>query len=167
MGTQSPRFKLDRARLGELYRGPVLAAERPTETTPLGTAALRTALGTNFGDDPELFVDHTLLVLEAEIIAHLVVGLDPSTMSAADILSGVTFRQAGIYNVVDEDFFDWPAQTAAGESFIASLVRELSQFDWDDVAHDVLKVLYESVIDATVRKNMGEYYTRIGSRLGW
>ena len=158
LGTQSPRFKLDRARLGELYAA---QADQPDVQLKrhLWARLLRTALGTNFGDDPELFIDHTLLVLEAEIIAHLVVGLDPSTISPSDILSGETFRQAGIYNVVEEDFFDWPAQTAAGESFIASLVRELSQFNWDDVAHDVLKVLYESVIDATVRKNLGEYYT--------
>lgn len=158
LGTGSPRFKLDRSRLGELYAGqsgqPDVQLKRH-----LWARLLRTALGTNFGDDPELFVDHTLLVLEAEIIAHLVVGLSPSTISPADILSGETFRQAGIYNVVEEDFFDWPAETEAGREFIAALVRELSQFDWDDVAHDVLKVLYESVIDAEVRKNLGEYYT--------
>ena len=158
LGTQSPRFKLDRARLGELYAA---QSSKPDVELKrhLWARLLRTALGTNFAADPELFVDHTLLVLEAEIIAHLVVGLNPSTISAADILSGESFRQAGIYNVVEEDFFDWPAQTEPGGSFIASLVRELSQFDWDDVAHDVLKVLYESVIDATVRKNLGEYYT--------
>lgn len=158
LGIASPRFKLDRMRLGKLYEA---QASRPDLQLKrhLWARLLRTALGSNFGDDPNLFIDHTLLVLEAEIIAHLVVGLDPSRISAVDLLSGETFRQAGIYNVVEEDFFDWPAQTDAGRDFIASLVRELSQFNWDDVAHDVLKVLYESVIDTTVRKNLGEYYT--------
>jgi len=158
LGTDSPRFKLDRSRLGEIY-GSLENQPDVKLKRHLWARLLRTALGTNFEDDPELFVDHTLLVLEAEIIAHLVVGLDPAAISVVDLLSGGTFRQAGIYNVVEEDFFDWPGKNNSGEEFVESLVRELAQFDWDDVAHDVLKVLYESVIDATVRKNLGEYYT--------
>ena len=31
-------------------------------------------------------------------------------------------------------------------------------FNWSDIDHDVLKILYESVINADVRKGMGEYY---------
>lgn len=32
-------------------------------------------------------------------------------------------------------------------------------FEWDNVQHDVLKVLYESIINADTRKGLGEYYT--------
>ncbi|WP_186277025.1 Eco57I restriction-modification methylase domain-containing protein [Corynebacterium anserum] len=32
-------------------------------------------------------------------------------------------------------------------------------FSWTDIEHDALKILYESVINADVRKGMGEYYT--------
>jgi SAM-dependent methyltransferase len=46
-----------------------------------------------------------------------------------------------------------------GEGFVSSLARRLSRFDWSAVEHDVLKVLYESVISAETRKALGEYYT--------
>ena len=35
----------------------------------------------------------------------------------------------------------------------------LARFDWNAVEHDVLKVLYESVIGTETRKKLGEYYT--------
>ncbi|WP_166804939.1 N-6 DNA methylase [Cryobacterium sp. Sr8] len=158
LGTASPRFKLDRARLGEIYSAQASSPDVELKRH-LWARLLRTALGTNFGDDPDLFIDHTLLVLEAEIIAHLVVGIDPSSLTAREIVAGDTFRLAGIFNVVESDFFDWPAETDEGIDFVHSLVRELAQFDWDEVSHDVLKVLYEAVIDKRVRKNLGEYYT--------
>lgn len=158
LGTNSPRFRLDRKRLELLFEAnehtPEIGLKRQ-----LWARLLRTALGTSFTDDSALFIDHTLLVLEAEIIAHLVVGLTPSTYDAADIASGAHFKSAGITNVVEADFFDWPAEVAGGAEFIRSLVQELSQFNWADVSHDVLKVLYESIIEPEVRKNLGEYYT--------
>ena len=158
LGTTSPRFRLDRSRLEALYfaneNNPELALKRQ-----LWARLLRTALGTSFEDDPALFIDHTLLVIEAEIIAHLVVGLNPGSYSASELVSGTRFSEAGIFNVVEADFFDWPAQVEGGDEFVLSLVRELSQFDWSTVQHDVLKILYESVISPEVRKNLGEYYT--------
>lgn len=42
---------------------------------------------------------------------------------------------------------------------IAGIARRLSTFDWTQVDHDVLKALYESVIDAETRHKLGEYYT--------
>jgi len=35
----------------------------------------------------------------------------------------------------------------------------LARFNWAEVDHDVLKVLYESVIDSDTRHALGEYYT--------
>lgn len=158
LGTSSPRFLVDRKRLQLLFE----ANEHTPEVglkRQLWARLLHTALGTSFQDDAALFIDHTLLVLEAEIIAHLVVGLQPESYSAAEIASGAHFRSAAITNVVEADFFDWPAEVPGGGEFIRSLVQELAQFDWANVTHDVLKVLYEAIIDPTVRKNLGEYYT--------
>lgn len=158
LGAASPRFKLDRARLEALYDEhsgvPDIALKRE-----LWARLLRTALGTNFEDDKSLFLDHTLLVIEAEIIAHLVVGIDPSQLDPQLLLAGSAFKQSGIVGVVEADFFDWPAQVEGGATIISGLVRELSQFDWSDVDHDVLKHLYEAVISAETRKGLGEYYT--------
>jgi hypothetical protein len=158
LGTTSPRFLLDRKRLELLFEANAHAPEVGLKRQ-LWARLLRTALGTSFSDDAALFIDHTLLVLEAEIIAHLVVGLEPAQYSAIDIASGAHFKTAQITNVVEADFFDWPAEVEGGSQFISSLVRELAQFDWSNVSHDVLKVLYQSIIDPEVRKNLGEYYT--------
>lgn len=158
LGSQSPRYQLDRTRLAALYsrhgKTPEVALKRE-----LWARLLRTALGTNFSDDGGLFIDHTMLVVEAEIIAHLVVGLDLTDVGPAAILSGELFHDAGIVNVVEADFFDWPAEVDGGSEIVADMVRELSQFDWTDVEHDVLKALYEAIISPEVRKNLGEYYT--------
>jgi SAM-dependent methyltransferase len=120
---------------------------------------LRTALGTSFEDDDALFVEHSLLVATAEVIAHAVVGLEPAVLPPAKILSGQQFAQAGISGVVEEDFFDWVVEVPGGESFVRTLARRLTRFDWDNVEHDVMKVLYESVIETGWRHRLGEYYT--------
>lgn len=110
-------------------------------------------------DDAELFIEHTLLMNSADIIAHLVVGLDVMDLQPATLLSGQRFDQAGILGVVEQDFFDWTIEVPGGASFVQDLARRLARFDWSRVEHDVLKILYESVIGAETRKRMGEYYT--------
>lgn len=117
------------------------------------------AHGTTFEDTDDLFLEHTLLVITAEIIAHAVVGIDVRDQPAAALLSGETFRQAAIQGVVEHDFFDWPLEVDGGLEWVAAVARRLARFDWSAVEHDVMKVLYESVIAAEVRHQMGEYYT--------
>lgn len=46
-----------------------------------------------------------------------------------------------------------------GSAFVRTLARRLSRFVWDDVEHDVMKVLYESVIAPDTRHRLGECYT--------
>ena len=120
---------------------------------------LRTAFGTGFTDDDQLFIDHTLLVMSAEIIAHAVVGIDPRHLTPAALLGGERFAQAGISGVVEEDFFDWVVEVPGGEALVRDLARRLTRFAWQDVEHDVMKVLYESIISAEQRHRLGEYYT--------
>jgi hypothetical protein len=122
---------------------------------------LTTALGTGFVDSDELFVEHSLLVATAEVIAHAVIGLDPTApeVSATSRVTGQLFAAVRVYGVVDADFFDWIVEVPGGERFLDVLARRLARFPWRDVEHDVLKVLYEGVISAPQRKKLGEYYT--------
>ena len=55
--------------------------------------------------------------------------------------------------------FDWVLEVPGGEAFVRTLARRLARFDWATVEHDVLKVLYESIIGTQTRKRLGEYYT--------
>jgi SAM-dependent methyltransferase len=120
---------------------------------------LRTTFGTGFLDEDGFFVDHTLLVVIAEIVAHAVLGFDVLTLTPRDLLSGQRFEAAQLSGVVEEDFFDWMLDVPRGDLFIRSLARRLAAFDWADVEHDVMKVLYESVIGTQQRHDLGEYYT--------
>ena len=75
------------------------------------------------------------------------------------MLSGQRFAQAGISGVIEQDFFDWVVEVPEGEAFVPALAKRLTRFAWQDVEHDVMKVLYESIINADWRHRLGEYYT--------
>jgi SAM-dependent methyltransferase len=158
LGATSTSYALDKAALTALYdeygTTPTVQLKRQ-----LWSRLLRSALGTQFTDTDELFLEHTLLVNSAEVIAHLVLGLDVADMQPATLLAGQRFEMAQIYGVVEQDFFDWVLEVPGGESFVRTMARRVARFDWTNVDHDVLKVLYESVIGAETRKRLGEYYT--------
>jgi hypothetical protein len=122
---------------------------------------LLSALGTSFKDSDELFVTHTYLVLTAELVAHEIMGLPTETADGdvRELLEGQQFAMAGLHGVVEADFFDWPVSIPHGQPVVAGIARRLSTFDWSEVHHDVLKALYESVIDSETRRRLGEYYT--------
>ena len=158
LGATSSSYLLDRATISAIYQSsknqPSVAMKRL-----LWARLLTSALGTQFEDNDDLFIEHTLLVNSAEIIAHAVLGLRPETISPSGLLSGEQFAASGVYGVVEHDFFDWIVEVEDGLAFIRTLSRRLARFNWSAVDQDVLKVLYESIIGADTRKKLGEYYT--------
>ncbi|GLB93128.1 N-6 DNA methylase [Mycobacterium kiyosense] len=161
LGAESPAHMLDAAELQAIYDADKDDNEVQLKRQ-LWAKLLRAALGEDFVDSEELFINHTLLVTAAELIAHAVLGFDvgpTGTLTAREITSGAEFANARIRGVVEADFFDWVADTPAGESFVRNLGRRVSRFDWSNVEHDVLKVLYQSVITQETRESLGEYYT--------
>jgi N-6 DNA Methylase len=158
LGAGSSSHELDRSSLIDIYARfrdlPTVKMKRQ-----LWARLLTTALGAQFEDRDDLFVEHTLLVNSADIIAHAVLGLQVAQLSPASLLSGSKFTEGSIHGVVEADFFDWVLEVPGGEAFVHTLARRLARFDWSNVEHDVLKVLYESVIGRDTRKKLGEYYT--------
>ncbi|MFJ9926285.1 N-6 DNA methylase [Streptomyces misionensis] len=158
LGSGSVSHKLDYATLAALYEEhkdlPTVKLKRE-----LWSRLLLSALGAQFEDTDELFVEHTLLVSTAGIIAHSVLGYDVRQIPAATLVLGQLFEEAKIFGVVESDFFGWLIEVPGGEDFVRLAARRLSRFDWASVEHDVLKVLYESVIAPETRKKQGEYYT--------
>lgn len=160
LGAGSPGYAQDKAFLESMYRS---VATDPTTglKRELWARLLRSALGTGFEDQEKLFLDHTLLSIEAAAIGHAVMGINLAELATAPaaMLSGEFFRDAGIYNVVEADFFDWVLSVPEGEKFLRQIIRRINIFDWSKTEHDVLKVLYESIINPETRKGAGEYYT--------
>jgi hypothetical protein len=129
LGAESSAYLLDRATIANLYNhhrnNPAVQVKRK-----LWTQLLLSALGTQFTDDDELFIDHTLLVNTAEIIAHAVLGLDVKSLLPATLLAGKKFAEAGVFGVVESDFFDWVVEVEGGEAFIRTLAKRLMRFVW-------------------------------------
>ena len=124
-------------------------------------------------DDDDLWVQHTYLVLVAKCIAYAVMGLD--TDDPKELLSGKVFADRGIDGAVESDFFDWilseqPSgvnradqegrhQDSPGYDLIRRIMNHVRRFRLQDVQSDILRVLYESLIDRQARHGLGEYYT--------
>jgi hypothetical protein len=160
LGAAAPSYHLVTAALRETWQ--------TVETVPavklkrdLWAKLLRSALGSQFENSDELFVDHTYLVLLATLIGHAVAGFDLYVTRAepAVLISGQLFERAGLLGVGQAGFFDWILDSSEGGEVVADVARRVAAFDWTKVDHDVLKTLYQSVIAADVRKRLGEYYT--------
>ena len=117
---------------------------------------LRQVYGDDVGSDA-LFLQHTYLTILVKAIAARV--LDLEIDDAAALLSGRLLVDEGIIGAVEADFFDWPLLAPEGDDLVRSLAAETIRFRLRDVEVDVLKSLYESLIDPDERHDLGEYYT--------
>jgi hypothetical protein len=113
-----------------------------------------------YGRDVEsdaLWFQNTFLVVVAKCIAVAVMQLredDPEKL-----LSGEAFRSAGIEGAVESDFFDWVVADPEGAALVRRIMNHVRRFRLAEVESDVLKILYESLIDRDERHGLGEYYT--------
>ena len=104
-----------------------------------------------------LWFQHTFLVVVAKCIAVAVLQMkedDPKRL-----LSGEAFKAAGIEGAVESDFFDWVVADREGEKLVRRIMAHVRRFRLSEVESDVLKILYESLIDREQRHGLGEYYT--------
>ncbi|HVV63366.1 MAG TPA: N-6 DNA methylase [Pseudolabrys sp.] len=104
-----------------------------------------------------LFFQHTFLVIVAKAIALAVLGLRDD--NPKHVLSGAAFEAAGIFGAAESDFFDWVVAAPEGEALVRRILAHVRRFRLEQVESDVLKILYESLIDRDERHGLGEYYT--------
>jgi len=125
---------------------------------------LRLVYGSSVGDE-ELFVRHTYLATLAKLIAALRIAVPTSQPDDAlleAVLKGEFFRGQGIENFLEEDFFSWPGRPEARDTGIVvarQLLSLLQKYDFTQLSEDVLKSLYEELVDPKTRHDLGEYYT--------
>lgn len=155
LGRESIAYQRARARLGELW----------AEVTQRPDVALRRRLwadllarvyGANVDAD-DLFFQHTYLTVVAKTMATRVLGIP--LPQAADLLAGTAFTDAGVQGAVESDFFDWVLEARDGPDLVDRIARQAARFRLADIESDVLKGLYESLVDPEQRHELGEYYT--------
>lgn len=123
---------------------------------------LRVVYGSPKGSD-ELFLRHTYLALIARLFAYLAIAKRlPPYGAELQIITGEAFERLGIANLVEEDFFAWVAHEDVVERatrLTAGLARHLSVYATSAIDEDLLKELYETLVDPIDRHDLGEYYT--------
>ena len=127
---------------------------------------LRAALGEIASAPAELddlFIRHTYLSAVIGMAVQAAFGIDIRDVAAqepADLLLGRRLRNAtGLSGILESDFFAWPTEVAGGAQFIRQLADRVARFDWRDPPADIAPTLYEIVIPADERRQLGEYYT--------
>jgi hypothetical protein len=113
---------------------------------------------------PALFVNHTYLTLISRIIVTLALkGAPPKKVELRGLVDGSYFsRQLNLKNLAEPDFFSWALDTKAEEDFLVllgNLFQHFTVFDFSQLSEDVLKNLYQELVDPEARHDLGEYYT--------
>lgn len=115
--------------------------------------------------EAELFLRHTYLATLAKLMVWVrLTGATepPDDKQLRTILNGQYFSQRGIQNFLEEDFFAWLARDAAWPQALTMsrrLLIQLATYNLRELSEDVLKGLYERLVDPKDRHDLGEYYT--------
>lgn len=121
---------------------------------------LRIVYGSSI-DSEELFLKHTYLATLSKLMVFMFYskGVVPSSEKIKKILDGSAFKELGIINFLDEDFFAWVSKENDGIEFCKDLIIQLCRYDLTKINEDILKGLYQELVDPRDRHDLGEYYT--------
>jgi hypothetical protein len=125
---------------------------------------LRVTYGSIIGSK-DLFLRHTYLATLAKLIAWARLtekSSIPSSDEISSILSGEFFQGQRIANFLEEDFFSWVTREGAettGADVSKKLLSLLLRYNLKELSEDVLKALYQELVDPEARHDLGEYYT--------
>lgn len=155
LGSDSVAYHLVHEALAELWEK-VRAQPAEALKRQLWAELLKLVYGREVESDA-LWFQHSYLVIVAKCIALAVMDLDED--APREMLSGEAFSSAGIHGAVESDFFDWVVADAEGEHLVRRIMAHVRRFRLREVESDVLKILYESLIDRDERHGLGEYYT--------
>lgn len=117
-----------------------------------------------FDDSPTMFLVHTYLSVFAKFLAYSVITKKPigDDATITGILNGSVFESLNIERFVEDDFFHWVASSPYFRKLrlmFRELNWQLTQYDFTEVREDILKGLYQELIDLETRHALGEYYT--------
>lgn len=118
----------------------------------------------SFKGSEKVFLIHTYLSVFSKIIAYAVVSkqrfINDSDM--LEILNGKIFENLNLNNFIESDFYFWVAKEKHFKSLkkvFRIIAAQLSDYDFTRVDEDILKGVYQELIDIETRHTLGEYYT--------
>ena len=125
---------------------------------------LSISYGSTFHGGAYRFLVHSYLSMLVRLIAHKVLKEDESTEEGVlrGVLTGDTFSGMKIVNLVERDFFHWMGTDTHYQAVLPSLrriQRKLWGYDFSNVREDILKGIYQELIDTDTRHELGEFYT--------
>lgn len=161
-GLYSPTFRAAAKTLHDLLarleQSPTLQVKRQQ-----WRAVLAKVYGSDIGNDA-LFVRHTFLNQFAKILAYsaLTDSVPQQNDLLLDIITGEAFHRFGVSNLGEIDFFAWILDEAVLPDVVEMLRRladTLRVYDLTQINEDLLKQLYQNLVDPETRHELGEYYT--------
>jgi len=114
-------------------------------------------------ESEDLFIKHTYLATLAKLLAYASFSggaLPVSDDQLIEILEGRIFSEKwGVHNFLEEDFFSWIVKREEGLRVARMILTRLAIYDLSIVDEDILKALYQGLVDPEARHDLGEYYT--------
>ena len=125
---------------------------------------LRVTYGSFIGSE-ELFLRHSYLAVFTKLIVWMRLSESdtvPAIETIVKILDGEFFIEQGIDNFLEEDFFSWIVREQTrdtGLDISKKLINQLTNYNLRELSEDILKSLYQELVDPETRHDLGEYYT--------
>ena len=124
-------------------------------------ALLSKVYGSDIADD-NLFIRHTYLSQFAKLLVFAALEGRPDITELPSIVNGEAFHKHGVSNIGENDFFSWLMMTdirTESINLLYALSAELLVYDLSAIRQDLLKQLYQDLVDPETRHDLGEYYT--------
>lgn len=112
----------------------------------------------------DLFLTHTYLVVLSRLMVAQALFPKEKRDSAMyrGIMTGEYFLKKKLPNLAEPDFFSWALNTETEAHFIGLIGRMeqyVGTYDFGSTEEDILKELYQNLVDPADRHDLGEYYT--------
>ena len=117
-----------------------------------------------FDDRTQVYLVHTYLSIFAKLLAYAVLkpAASPSDDELLAVLNGQAFDALNVQHFVEGDFFHWVCEPTVFKRLapaLRELFNQIREYDFIDVEEDILKGVYQELIDIDTRHSLGEYYT--------
>jgi hypothetical protein len=161
-GELSPSFCQIERNLNELWK---IVSDKPDVKTKFSEwqSLLSIVYGSKIGDT-SLFIRHTYLAFFARIIAYATLQKKPPDLKEMNgVISGSVFSTMGFNNFAGEDFFTWLGDDLIkkeAKSLLTALATRLATaYNLTEIYEDLLKELYQELVEPQTRHGLGEFYT--------